>query len=201
MDAQRWDERYGHDELLWTAEPNRFLVAEIGRPAAGTRARRRVRRRPQRGVARRAGLEGHRRRLLRGRPRQGAPARRARARRRDLRGRRRHDLRSRPPSSISSSSCTSTSRSRSERARSPTRRAAVAPGGTLLVVGHDITNITDGVGGPQDPAVLYGPDDVVAAISPVSTSSRPNGCFGPSRKTARNGTRSTSRGSGREADR
>lgn len=41
---------------------------------------------------------------------------------------------------------------------------AVAPGGTLLVVGHDITNIAEGHGGPQDPAVLYGPDDVVADI-------------------------------------
>lgn len=31
---------------------------------------------------------------------------------------------------------------------------ALAPGGTLLVVGHDSTNLTDGYGGPQDPAVL-----------------------------------------------
>jgi SAM-dependent methyltransferase len=29
--------------------------------------------------------------------------------------------------------------------------AAVAPGGTLLIVGHDRTNLADGVGGPQDP--------------------------------------------------
>jgi SAM-dependent methyltransferase len=32
--------------------------------------------------------------------------------------------------------------------------AAVAPGGTLLVVGHDVDNLTDGAGGPGDPAVL-----------------------------------------------
>lgn len=46
------------------------------------------------------------------------------------------------------------------------RRAwsAVAPGGALSVIGHDITNITDGHGGPQDASVLYGPDDVVAAV-------------------------------------
>ncbi|HEX5616704.1 MAG TPA: class I SAM-dependent methyltransferase [Acidimicrobiia bacterium] len=42
---------------------------------------------------------------------------------------------------------------------------ALAPGGTLVVVGHDITNPTDGYGGPQDPAVLYGPDDVVREIA------------------------------------
>lgn len=41
---------------------------------------------------------------------------------------------------------------------------AVAPAGTLLVVAHDATNITDGHGGPQDPALLYTPADVTAAI-------------------------------------
>ncbi|HUJ67465.1 MAG TPA: class I SAM-dependent methyltransferase [Acidimicrobiales bacterium] len=40
----------------------------------------------------------------------------------------------------------------------------VAPGGTLLVVAHDRTNLTEGFGGPQDPAVLYGPEDVAAYI-------------------------------------
>jgi SAM-dependent methyltransferase len=32
--------------------------------------------------------------------------------------------------------------------------AAVAPGGTFLLVGHDLTNLTDGVGGPRDPFIL-----------------------------------------------
>ena len=40
--------------------------------------------------------------------------------------------------------------------------AAVAPGGTLLVVGHDLLNLTEGVGGPKDPAVLFTPQDVLA---------------------------------------
>ncbi len=43
--------------------------------------------------------------------------------------------------------------------------AAVAPGGTLLIVGHDRTNLTDGVGGPQDPAVLFSPGEVAAELS------------------------------------
>jgi SAM-dependent methyltransferase len=43
-----------------------------------------------------------------------------------------------------------------ERAAAYARAAeAVAPGGTLLVVGHDLTNLTEGSGGPQDPAVLF----------------------------------------------
>ena len=42
--------------------------------------------------------------------------------------------------------------------------AAVAPGGTFLLVGHDSSNATDGVGGPSDPSVLYTPDDVAAEL-------------------------------------
>ncbi|MGZ4786634.1 MAG: class I SAM-dependent methyltransferase, partial [Acidimicrobiales bacterium] len=51
--------------------------------------------------------------------------------------------------------------------RAALHRAAVAlaPGGTLLVIGHDTTNLSDGVGGPQDPTVLFTADDVVADLS------------------------------------
>jgi SAM-dependent methyltransferase len=41
---------------------------------------------------------------------------------------------------------------------------ALAPGGTLLVVAHDTTNLANGTGGPPDPAVLYRPDDVIADL-------------------------------------
>jgi SAM-dependent methyltransferase len=44
---------------------------------------------------------------------------------------------------------------------------AVTPGGTLLVVGHDLENLTSGYGGPQDPTVLYRPSDIVADIEPA----------------------------------
>jgi SAM-dependent methyltransferase len=46
------------------------------------------------------------------------------------------------------------------------RRAAeaLAPGGTFLLIGHDLTNLTEGVGGPSDPGVLYTPDDIVADL-------------------------------------
>jgi SAM-dependent methyltransferase len=39
--------------------------------------------------------------------------------------------------------------------------AALAPGGHLFVVGHDTTNLTEGTGGPPDPAVLYEAADVL----------------------------------------
>jgi hypothetical protein len=43
--------------------------------------------------------------------------------------------------------------------------AAVAPGGTLLIVGHDRTNLVDGVGGPQDPTVLFTPGEIAADLA------------------------------------
>ena len=41
---------------------------------------------------------------------------------------------------------------------------ALAPGGVLLVIAHDARNLTDGTGGPQDPAVLYRALDVAADL-------------------------------------
>jgi SAM-dependent methyltransferase len=41
----------------------------------------------------------------------------------------------------------------------------LSPGGTLLMLGHDTTNLTDGFGGPQDPEILFTQEDVVADLS------------------------------------
>ena len=42
--------------------------------------------------------------------------------------------------------------------------AALVPGGTLLVIGHDLANLTEGVGGPQSPDVLYTPEAITAEL-------------------------------------
>ncbi|HEU5006365.1 MAG TPA: class I SAM-dependent methyltransferase, partial [Jatrophihabitantaceae bacterium] len=42
--------------------------------------------------------------------------------------------------------------------------AALAPGGTLLVIGHDSTNLADGTGGPQDLSVLFTADDIASDL-------------------------------------
>jgi SAM-dependent methyltransferase len=42
--------------------------------------------------------------------------------------------------------------------------AAVAPGGTFLLIGHDLVNSTEGVGGPSDPDVLYTPEQIVDEV-------------------------------------
>jgi SAM-dependent methyltransferase len=46
------------------------------------------------------------------------------------------------------------------------RRAVgwLRPGGRLLVLGHDVANIADGVGGPQEPAILHS----VERLAPVA---------------------------------
>ncbi|MEU1841727.1 class I SAM-dependent methyltransferase [Micromonospora chersina] len=44
-------------------------------------------------------------------------------------------------------------------------RQALRPGGSLVVVGHDLANLTGGTGGPQDPAVLLTPEAVVDGLA------------------------------------
>jgi SAM-dependent methyltransferase len=42
--------------------------------------------------------------------------------------------------------------------------SAVRPGGTFLLLAHDLRNLTEGVGGPSDPAVLTTPEEVAAEL-------------------------------------
>src|SRR6476620_9343285 len=50
--------------------------------------------------------------------------------------------------------------------RTAVRRAfeALRTGGNLFLVAHDSTNLTEGTGGPQDPAVLYTAEDVLGDL-------------------------------------
>jgi SAM-dependent methyltransferase len=45
---------------------------------------------------------------------------------------------------------------------------AVAPGGTILIIGHDRTNLDHGVGGPRDPEVLFTPAEVAADLADLA---------------------------------
>jgi SAM-dependent methyltransferase len=56
-----------------------------------------------------------------------------------------------------------------EERRTVVRRAAdaVAAGGTLLVIGHDRSNLHEGYGGPQDPTILFSPDDVTDDLAGI----------------------------------
>ncbi|MEU5941427.1 class I SAM-dependent methyltransferase [Micromonospora sp. NPDC047548] len=44
-------------------------------------------------------------------------------------------------------------------------REALRPGGTVVVVGHDRANLDGGVGGPKDPQILLTPQAVVAGLT------------------------------------
>lgn len=46
--------------------------------------------------------------------------------------------------------------------------AALRPGGRLLVVGHHLRNLSEGTGGPQNPEILYGPEDLVDDLGVVA---------------------------------
>ena len=53
----------------------------------------------------------------------------------------------------------------SERRRILAKAAsALSPGGTFILVGHDLANIADGVGGPSDAALLYTPDQIAGEL-------------------------------------
>jgi SAM-dependent methyltransferase len=41
---------------------------------------------------------------------------------------------------------------------------ALAPGGTFVLVGHDLLNLSEGVGGPSDPEILSTPDEIASEL-------------------------------------
>jgi SAM-dependent methyltransferase len=164
VDSLAWDERYAGDDLVWSAEPNRFLVAEVETLPPGRALDLAC------GEGRNAvwlaerdwevtgvdfsnvGLDKARR-LAEAR---GVPARWELA-----------DVTEYTPAPQSFDLVIVMYLHLPEAARRVAFRhaaASVAAGGTLLIVGHDITNRSDGFGGPSDTAVLYGPEDVVADL-------------------------------------
>lgn len=165
MDQRQWDEAYASAELVWTAEANRFVVEELAGLAAGraldlgTGEGRNAIWLAERGwqvtavdfsavglakaaeLAARRGVTGVRWVEADLREYQPGPAA--------------YDLVllayvHLPPDEFA--------------ALLPMAASALAPGGTLLVVGHDVDNIAHGHGGPQDPRILHRVQDVVAAL-------------------------------------
>jgi SAM-dependent methyltransferase len=45
--------------------------------------------------------------------------------------------------------------------------AALAPGGELFMIGHALRNLAEGTGGPQHPSVLWDPDELAAELRDV----------------------------------
>ncbi len=165
MDRHDWDARYAGEDLLWRAEPNRFLVAEVADL------------RPGRALDVACG-EGRNAVWLAG---EGWDATgvdfssQALAKARRLADERRVSvewinadvLEWVPPSGRFDLIAVFYLQLPAEARRLVHQRMAggLASRGTMLVVGHDLTNLTDGYGGPQDPSVLFTPDDVAADLA------------------------------------
>ena len=163
MDSRQWDERYSGDELVWTSTPNQFLVAEVvGLPAG-------------RAVDLACG-EGRNSIWL---TEQGwevtgvdfSPVGLAKAKQfADLWGVQVAWVESPVENWTPPSEGFDLVAMLYLQLPLPTRSAtlaaaasAVAPGGTLLVVAHDVDNLTRGYGGPQNPDVLYRVSEVTEA--------------------------------------
>lgn len=171
MDAADWDARYAGTELIWTAEPNRFLVAEVGDLPAGRaldvacgEGRNAV------WLARQgwhavgvdfSGVALDKARRLAGRSGVADRTEWVQA-----------DVRTYEPDAGGFDLVAVLYLHLPHPALLATLGHAVnalAPGGTLLVVGHADTNLVEGYGGPQDPAVLYGPDEVTGGLGSLET--------------------------------
>ncbi|WP_395696310.1 class I SAM-dependent methyltransferase [Nocardioides sp.] len=158
MDAQGWDERYAASELVWSAEPNQFVAAEVadlppGRAldlAAGE-GRNAI------WLARRGwdvtAADFSQVALDKGRSLAGdTPVRWVRA-----------DATAWDEPASYDVVVVAYLQLPAEQRRAAVRAAfaSLVPGGTLLLVAHDTTNLAEGTGGPQDPAVLMTAEDVL----------------------------------------
>lgn len=168
MESEDWDHRYEGTGLVWTATPNRFLVAEVDGLAPGAALDVGC------GEGRNAvwlAEQGWRVTGVDFSPVGLDKARRlAEARGVDVEWVL-ADLRSyRPPEDAYDLVVVLYLHlpAADRRAVHAAVARALRPGAVLLVVGHDLTNVTDGYGGPQDASVLFTPDDVAADVAELS---------------------------------
>jgi SAM-dependent methyltransferase len=161
---EEWDRRYAEVENLWSAKPNRFLVAEVAALEPGRALDLAC------GEGQNAIWLAERGWRVRGIDYSSVAIAKARARAEregvdvdfvedDL-------LRVEPEAHAYDLVLLLYLHLTAEERGRVLRRAvsALAPGGTLLLLGHDLLNVTEGVGGPSDPALLFTPDDIVAEL-------------------------------------
>lgn len=161
MDAHDWNDRYAASDLVWSVEPNQFVAAECAQMAPGTaldmaagEGRNAI------WLARRgwavtavdfaaAGLDKGRQ-LAADLPIEWVCA----------------DVLIYRPAAPVDLVVQAYLQLPADQRRVAVRNgwAALAPGGTLLIVAHDSSNLTDGVGGPQNPDVLMTADDLLGDL-------------------------------------
>jgi SAM-dependent methyltransferase len=168
MDARAWDERYAASELVWSATPNRFVEAELADLPPGRALD------VAAGEGRNAlwladrgwqvtALDFSRAGLDKGRALQA----------RHERGQELHvdwvvadALTWDPGPERYDLVLIAYLQLAADQRRTAVRRAfgALREDGTFFVVAHDSTNLTEGTGGPTDPAVLFTAEEVLADL-------------------------------------
>ena len=163
MDANAWDERYAASELVWSSTPNQFVEAEVG-PLP-----------PGRALDLAAG-EGRNAIWLAGRDwdvtavdfsRAGLDKGRVLADRAGVTVQWVHgDALAYSPGPVFDLVVVAYLQLPATERQVAMRQAfaALKVGGTLLVVAHDSTNLAEGTGGPQEPAVLYTAEEVLSDL-------------------------------------
>ena len=157
MDAVAWDERYAAADQVWSVEPNQFVASELADLAPGRAVDLAC------GEGRNAIWLADLGWTVTGIDFSEVAVDRARARAGDrevtwlVDDALTVDL---PPVDLAVLAYLQLPE---DQRRTAVRRAfdALEPQGTLLVVAHDSTNLTEGTGGPQDPSVLYTAEDVL----------------------------------------
>jgi SAM-dependent methyltransferase len=161
MDAGAWDARYAAAEQVWSTGPNQFVEAELAELTPGVAVDLAC------GEGRNAIWLARRGWTVTGVDFSAVAIERARRTAGD------HQVRwvvgdaltvELPPADLALLAYLQLPE---QQRRTAVRRAfaALRPGGTLFVVAHDSTNLTEGTGGPQDPGVLYTADDVLADLA------------------------------------
>jgi SAM-dependent methyltransferase len=161
MSREHWDERYGTEELIWKADPNRFLVEELQALAPGRALD--VACGEGRNAVWLASKGWHVTGVDFSRAGLAKAQRLATDRGVEVAWVEADVVEWQPPSASFDVVVVLYLHLPAEQRRQALARAAaaLAPGGILLVVGHDVSNLLKGTGGPQDPAVLFGPEQIV----------------------------------------
>jgi SAM-dependent methyltransferase len=162
MDASGWDERYRSADLVWGAPPNRFVAEEFADAPPG------------RALDLACG-EGRNALWLASQGWQVtaidfSPVAIEKARQLDTRGLvdwQVDDATTYTPTAEFDLALICYLQLEATQRRSAIRAAAaaLAPSGTLFVIGHDTRNLADGTGGPPDPRVLFTADDLAGDLS------------------------------------
>ncbi|MBC2932849.1 bifunctional 2-polyprenyl-6-hydroxyphenol methylase/3-demethylubiquinol 3-O-methyltransferase UbiG [Nocardioides sp. zg-1228] len=162
MDAQAWDERYAASELVWSREPNRLVAAELADLPPGTAVDLGA------GEGRNAiWLASHGWSATAVDFSQVALDKGARlAEGLDVTWVCADATTWQPPAPVDLVVVAYLQLPAADRRRAVRNAVTMLrPGGTFLLVAHDSTNLTEGTGGPQDPAVLMTAADVVDDLS------------------------------------